>query len=222
MAEYEWSGGIIVIRRLKYQSEATMTKLLSQLLVSTLLVSTSLFTHSRSLNAQVIDVMKSGEINTNSPTTKINFESISNVTLGIHQVYQSYFSYEGPQICLTPGEIEVSNGLYIFQADGANGSVDFTVDAMGGTQYWKINPGNSGEMTGGILLSTLGFTTGIIGVTFYSVFPNNTYDNYGNVTSSSPNNWFLAMGIIGLGATIGGIMMVIDGAPTVTLIKIQY
>jgi hypothetical protein len=181
------------------------------------------------LNSQVIDVIKSGDMNTNSPTTKLSFKSSTNNNLSIHQVISEYYSYhygyeanEGPQLCITPGEIEVSNGLYTFQADGNGGSVDFTVDAMGGTQYWKLYTGNSGEVTGGAVAGTLGLTAGIIGLTFYAVFPNNTYDNYGNVVSSTPNNWFLAMGIAGFAALIGGGVMIIDGMPSANLVKIKF
>ncbi len=168
-----------------------------------------------------------------SGVTKLVIKTKDDKRMSIEQVLeQSSISAVGPggyingsgatikPICIAPAELELPNGFYKFNfaVGGA-----FNLNANGGTQTWELKDGNNGELLGGSLTFIAGVCCVVVGPVLYFL-GTTTYgpiDQYGDQPTStwSTNSTGLVIGIIGLAATVGGIVLLSDGSPRAKLVE---
>ena len=164
--------------------------------------------------------LKPAKIVFNTPTNQtveiyrvLNETSSSSVTLApnlvkpgqIQAFNSSSYGINKEFLCKAPVKLELPGGFYKFNTgDGAA----FSIDADGGTQYWKLSGMDNLEFGGGLLLLLGGEILGGLGLAF------------GIINNDSG---LLAVGIIGgLGGCVGGGVMMGDSFPKAQLIKIEF
>ncbi len=175
-------------------------------------------------NIKVLEQNGSTNLNPVSLTTKIVFYTPTNQSVSIYSVYYHHHHDDllnMQPICTAPAVLEISNGIYDFNTGGAF----FSLNAAGGTQYWKVRNGRSWEQGFGLCLSLGGPIVGVYGLIVYGV-GNTTIKNNGplsapTITTTHDAN-MLVLGIVGLVSLVPGFILIYDGRPYADLINIKF